>query len=246
MKYFDQIKSNFSFLEKEHDFKIIEEKKYPISAHDYEFEVVSYLNDFVMIEIGGGDGLTGSAIDCEIRKHQNGSPVPYHHSTDAINYRLLIELNSLSFRKKFEDDSGFDRLANLIKQNMNSFKTDQWFLETFVKGFKDRVQIIPNKTLVEVEKANKGFLNERGFIKVKSNQTVSSFEHVDNEFFTYSNGEKELTVTYEFDLKDQYSCYHIIFTGEELQGVFPKRNRTETVSSITEIVRRLVLNIYSA
>ncbi len=220
MTIFQIIKSQFQFLQRDFNFEIVNEETTGFFALDYQFKIVSYINNFVQIEIGKGEGLSGSSIALEIRKLKNGIPVEYNHSEGAINLEELIKLTQETNNRKDEIlISDFERLANLLKINMKFLTTKEWFKEDRIKKIKINTRVLRNERIVEIEKLNRAYLNSKGFKFLKSNDTISSFEFWDGPFIIFSNGTEKLIVKDETDFRDNYFYFHIHLTNKKMKAV---------------------------
>lgn len=214
------IRSKFSFLVEEFNFRKVKEETKEITALDYQFEVVHYSNQFVLIEIGGSDGLGGYSIGLEIRRIKNGTPADYNDIQKSVNLQDLQKLTAkINNENEITYVANFDDLASLLKKNIHYFTSNNWYTESILKKIKEDKKYDFDKTLNQIEEANKEFLNANDFNFLKSNKTISSFEVSEHSFFTYSNGLKKLTVEYNVDVREQYFCYHIYFTGGNFKGV---------------------------
>ncbi|MEL6720886.1 MAG: hypothetical protein AAFP82_19440, partial [Bacteroidota bacterium] len=60
MESFEFIKTELNFLVEEYNFEIIGEETSPISDYDLQCNIVKYISEFVLIEIGSCDSLTSS------------------------------------------------------------------------------------------------------------------------------------------------------------------------------------------
>ena len=237
MTIFQIIKSNFNFLEESFDFKIVNEETTKIFDLDFQFEIVSYKNRFVQIEIGKGVGLVGSEIGLEIRTLKNGIPVDYNHSNEAINLEEL-RLLSQKLNKEIETNqiSDFKNLAELVKLNISHLTTKDWFNEEMVEQVKLNTRVKRDEKIKEIQKQNKDFLKSKGFDFIKSNDTISSFEYWNAPFITFSNGKEELTIKDETDVRENYFYYHIYLTNREME-VASKFQLEKVKDKIRELVK---------
>lgn len=236
MTTFQEIKSNFKFLEENFDFKIINEETTKIFDLDFQYEIVSYMNRFVQIEIGKGDGLVGSEIGLEIRKLKNGIPVEYNHSNGVINLEELRLLSQkLNHEKRITQTSGFENVSKLLKLNIIHLTTKDWFNEKIVEQIKINTRVKRDEKIKEIQKQNMDFLKSKGFDFIKSNDTISSFEYWNAPFIIFSNGKEELTIKDETDVRTNYFYYHIYLTNREMEAV-----STFHIEGVIHKIRELV------
>jgi len=233
MNSFNLIKLIFSFLVEEYGFKIVETITNEPSDYDYQFDIVVYSNEYILLEIGLGEGLGASdVVEVEVRQLIDGVPVQYNDAFSALNLAQLLELTAKDIEVEDLDD-----LAVLVREHIERWAAGGWYATTALEKAKVEHHLSSNKTLNIVEKRLGNWLKEQGFYFLKSSRTISTFEVANGPFFMYTNGEKRLKVKYECDVRDEYFCYHIHLTGKPMQGVFPQQNQEEKIcTKIKELI----------
>jgi len=215
---YNKAKKALGFLIDEFGFSINKEKDY---LHKHEcgeslYKVISYNNSQIDIEFAFCQD--SDMIHFDIRKIINGLPANYRDEVYCVSkdelFKLTDDYRIDNYKLNYQEK--LNLLIELLKKNISLFSDGNWLTPELIKR---KVENLNNRSWL------KYYTDEIFPIMLKNNfekvhLNCPSYMQADENrnILKFSNGEKNITIKYDFDYREQYHEIYVFVNEHYFKG----------------------------